>query len=100
MEEETFTQHLIRRGLTSNYTDKVYIDLFSEIVTFPLWSCTGQLLGYQKYDWRSDKLRNNDCKGKYHTYRRKDWLTFWGLELIDLSSAEPLYIVEGGLGCN
>ena len=95
MEEETFTRHLTRRGLDSKYTSKVYIDRLDEIVTFPLWSCTGQLLGYQKYDWNADKLRNNDTKGKYYTYRRKDWLTFWGLDLIDLSSVEPLYLVEG-----
>lgn len=95
MEKETFTQHLIRRGLSSRYTGKVFIDRFEEVVTFPLWSCTGKLVGYQKYDWNSDKLRNNDIKGKYYTYRRKDWLTFWGLDLIDLSSEEPLYVVEG-----
>lgn len=95
MEEETFTKHLIRRGLSSKYTNNVFIDRFEEIVTFPLWNCTGQFLGYQKYDWKADKLRNNDNKGKYYTYRRKDWLTFWGLDLIDLSCKEPLYIVEG-----
>lgn len=98
--EETWNEHLERRGLyprgwKSGLPTKVWFDWEDELLTFPLWSSTGQLLGYQQYDWKADKLRNNDCKGKYYTYRRKDWLTFWGLELIDLSSTEPLYIVEG-----
>ncbi|AGN51472.1 hypothetical protein VPLG_00033 [Vibrio phage eugene 12A10] len=95
METGTFGHHLLRRGLFVEYLDNVFIDYTEEIVTFPLWSCTGQLLGYQKYDWSADKLRNNDNKGKYYTYRRKDWLTFWGLDFADLSSTEPLYLVEG-----
>jgi DNA primase len=93
--EENFKQHLTNRGLNPYLEDKVYIDYIAEIVTFPLWSSTGQLLGYQMYNWNADKLRNNDTKGKYYTYRRKDWLTFWGLDFIDLSSSEPLYVVEG-----
>ena len=95
METETFGGHLLGRGLFVEYLDNVFIDYTEEIVTFPLWSCTGQLLGYQKYDWKADKLRNNDNKGKYYTYRRKDWLTFWGLDIVDLNSTEPLYLVEG-----
>ncbi len=95
METESFREHLRTRGLLDHYSGRVFVDYKSEIVTFPLWSCTGQLLGYQKYDWNADKLRNNDNKGKYYTYRRKDWLTFWGLDLINLSSEEPLYVVEG-----
>lgn len=93
--ENTFEQHLINRGLKPSFYSKVYIDYRREVVTFPLWSCTGQLLGYQKYDWRENKLRNNDRQGRYYTYRRKDWLTFWGLDCIDLTSKEPLYVVEG-----
>ncbi len=95
MEKETFLQHIRRRGFKEEYCDYVWADLKTKILTFPLWSCTGQLLGYQQYDYRADKLRNNHSKGKYYTYRRKDWLSFWGLEFIDLSSKEPLYIVEG-----
>ena len=95
MEKETFFQHLRRRGLKEEHCDYVWADLETKILTFPLWSCTGQLLGYQQYDFKADKLRDNDTKGKYYTYRRKDWLSFWGLEFIDLSSREPLYVVEG-----
>lgn len=100
MEKETWNQHLGRRGLyskgwKSKLPVNVWFDWEDELLTFPLWSSTGQLLGYQQYDWREDKLCNNDSKGRYYTYRRKDWLTFWGLEFIDLSSTEPLYVVEG-----
>lgn len=93
--EETFTEHLIRRGYQGSLLNLTCVNWEKEIVTFPLWSSTGQLLGYQQYDWRADKLRNNDFKGRYYTYRRKDWLSFWGLDSIDLSSTEPLYVVEG-----
>lgn len=72
-----------------------YIDYKEEVVTFPLWTTTGMFVGYQRYNWKADKLKNNDNKGKYYTYRRKDVLTCWGLEYIDLSSKEPLYVTEG-----
>lgn len=95
MEKETFLRHIRRRGFKEEYGDYVWLDLETEVLTFPLWGCTGKLLGYQKYDYRADKLRNNHSKCKYYTYLRKDWLSFWGLEFINLSSKEPLYIVEG-----
>lgn len=90
-----FNEHLKDRGLSEGMKEVVFIGYENEVVTFPLWSCTGQLLGYQKYDWRADKLKNNDGHGRYYTYRRKDWLTFWGLGLINLNSNKPLYLVEG-----
>lgn len=92
--------HLSKRGLFNNNSYRIsnpdiWYDFDKEIITFPLWSSTGQLLGYHQYNWKVDKLKNNDGRGRYHTYRIKDWLTFWGLDMISLSSKEPLYVVEG-----
>jgi len=94
----SYTEHLEGR---SGYNMKIlkslnnWIDFDNQILTFPLWTVSGQLVGYQQYNWKASKLRNNDTKGKYWTYRRKDVLTAWGLEFVDLASTEPLYLVEG-----
>lgn len=97
--EEDFAGHLYRRlgGFHKEYFKHYYrwTDQEKETVTFPLWTVNGRLCGYQRYQWNSDKLRSNNCKGKYFTYRTKEALTCWGLEHLDLSSTEPLYVVEG-----
>lgn len=91
-----FVQHLSERGLiTYNGAFRYWQDTINQLVTFPLWTVTGQLVGYQQYDWRSNKLRNNNPKGRYWTYRRRDVNTAWGLEYLNLSSNEPLYLCEG-----
>lgn len=92
---ETFSSHLINRARVLYPLSYSWIDWEEELVTFPLWTVHGNLVGYQVYHWKADKLRNNDTKGRYWTYRRKDVLTCWGLEFIDLFSTKPLYVVEG-----
>jgi DNA primase len=95
MKLDEFVYHLASRAGSHSYSKYGWTDYINQIVTFPLRTVTGQLIGYQQYNWNADKLRNNDTKGKYWTYRRKDILTAWGLEFVDLSSTEPLYLVEG-----
>jgi DNA primase len=95
MKLEEFVCHLASRAGSPSHIKYGWIDFDNQIVTFPLWTVTGQLIGYQQYNWNADKLRNNDSKGRYWTYRRKDILTAWGLEYVNLSSTEPLYLVEG-----
>lgn len=85
----------MRRGFKEEYCDYVWVDVETKILTFPLWSCTGQLLGYQQYNFRTDKSREKDRKSRYYPCIRRDWLSFWGLEFLDLSSKDPLYVVEG-----
>lgn len=97
--EEDFVDHLHRRLCDFHREYFKYYARWTgtenETITFPLWTVNGRLCGYQRYQWNADKLRNNDCKGKYFTYRTKEVLTCWGLEHIDLTSTEPLYVVEG-----
>ena len=91
-----FVSHLASRGLlTFKGKFNYWQDTSNQLITFPLWTITGQLVGYQQYDWRSNKLRNNNPKGRYWTYRRKDVLTAWGLEYFNLSEINELYVCEG-----
>lgn len=92
----TFEEHITERG--GSFISKIhpfFIDYTDEIITFPLWTTNGRLVGYQRYFWKADKLKNNSDLGRYYTYRSKEALTAWGLEYLDLFSREPLYIVEG-----
>lgn len=96
MSDLDFISHLSERGLlTFDVKFNYWQDEKEQLITFPLWTITGQLVGYQQYDWRSDKLRNNNPKGRYWTYRRKDTLTAWGLEYFNLSEIDELYVCEG-----
>lgn len=94
---ETFDQYLTRRSkgevgknIIDNYS---YVDYDNEIITFPLWSFTGQMIGFQRHDWKSDKKKRNDAKGKYWTYHKKEVLPVYGLEFY--SPERTLYVVEG-----
>src|SRR5690606_3733249 len=91
-----FKSHLETRGLF-DANPYVWVDWSSELVTFPLWSTNGILVGYQKYDWRAAKLRSN--VGKYFTWIGDSHKPYgiWGMEYV-LSSdrfATPLLITEG-----
>lgn len=91
-----FKSHLETRGLF-DANPYVWVDWSSELVTFPLWSTNGILVGYQKYDWRAAKLRSN--VGKYFTWIGDSHKPYgiWGMEYV-LSSdrfAAPLLITEG-----
>ena len=97
--EETFVDHLYRRLSGFHWEYFKHWDRFTdvdlEIVTFPLWNVSGRLCGYQAYNWKSNKKKRNDSKGRYWTYRTKESDSVFGLEFIDLFSTEPLYVVEG-----
>ena len=93
-----FLNHIhVRSGGCINFPYFMrWTDLEQEITTFPLWTVNGQLVGYQQYDWSASKLRNNNSKGKYFTYRNKNILTVYGLEYIDnLHTIAKLYVTEG-----
>jgi len=91
-----FARHLAERGLVASGNKFTYWqDTKNQLVTFPLWTMYGQLVGYQQYDWRAGKEKSNDCKGRYCTYRRKDSLTAWGLEYLSMTEVPKLYVCEG-----
>lgn len=76
------------------------VDTENEIFTRHIWNHTGQLVGYQSYNWRAEKKVSNDPKGRYWT-----WLTktspekgyrMFGMIGSDLITyGDTLYLVEG-----
>lgn len=87
---DTFAVHCERRGLTSKL--KCWRDDETEILTFPLWH-SDKLVGYQRYDWRAEKLRSN--QGRYFTWITEEYrpLAVWGTEY--LRQEPTLFICEG-----
>jgi len=78
------------------YTDVVVSD---NMVVFPLWNLSGQMVGYQQYNPSGKKDRCNDPKNnKYYTYisktNKKIALTAWGLQVLD-PSKRTIYLLEG-----
>jgi len=100
--QEKFIQHIRRRG-----ADRVrsWIDWAGEVVTFPLWTANGKLVGYQRYVWNEPKRRSNI--GKYFTWITEEYkpLAFWGMEYVlpnpagcanhSTVSQKPLLVCEG-----
>jgi len=88
---DLFKLHLDKRGLNSDI--KCWIDQENEIVTFPLWSPSGNLVGYQRYTWHNEKLRSNE--GRYFTWIGETYRPYavWGWEYYNRPG--PLFIAEG-----
>lgn len=86
-----FIKHLIDRG----YHNKLHswVDMRKELITFPLWNLSGQLIGYQQYNWKATKDKRSKEDGRYWTYNAKENIAVYGLDTIDWS--KPLYLVEG-----
>lgn len=78
----------------------VWFDEAERVATFPLWNLSGQFAGYQAYRPDASKVKKNDVKGKYYTYRgvklmprHSRTVTVWGLESWYLSTV--LFVTEG-----
>ena len=90
----SFLEHITKRGY-SEYVD-AWLSPAEELVYFKLWGWNNKLVGYQRYDWRSEKLSSN--KGRYYTYSIKGYeeCCLYGLRsLTRFPSPSPLFIVEG-----
>lgn len=92
-------QHLKDRHLDMRL-HTVWVDCVDNVATFPLWTLSGKLAGYQAYRPLANKDKKNDEKGRYYTYRgekqcRKHHTTVsvWGLESWYLSCV--LFVTEG-----
>jgi hypothetical protein len=90
-----YLEHLKERAGSDLTPLLKWVDYPNELLTFPLWNVSGQLVGYQQYNWKGEKKARNNRDGKYWTYTPKDTIAVWGLEYVDLVSNEPLYLVEG-----
>lgn len=87
-----FREHLDKRRMG---VDVGWVDYFDEVVTFPLWNLSGQLLGYQQYRWDMPKKGNKPYMNKYFTYLPKGTLAVFGLEYIPENYRGDVIVVEG-----
>jgi len=88
-------QHLTSRHFSPDKSGRAWIDNDENIITFPLWNMSGQLVGYQHYRPLADKLRHNHPKeGRYFTHISKGQLAVFGLESL-IDRRKPLYLCEG-----
>jgi DNA primase len=90
---KTVYQHLLKRHVDST-VHRVVVDEDRRVATFYLYNLSGQIVGYQEYRPDSEKLQNNDPRGRYHTYRRSDTVALFGVESLSQSSS-PVFLVEG-----
>ena len=95
-----FLEHIRDRsfGLLGSQQDEsiAWVDYLEEVVTFPLWNLSGQLIGYQQYNWDKPKNRQNNSKGqKYFTYLPKGSIGVYGLDLLPQGYSGPICLVEG-----
>ncbi len=72
-------KHLHSRNLNTEL-HPTWLDNEEYCATFPLWNLSGQLVGYQNYRPNASKVKKNDLKGKYYTFRNKNEVGVWGLE--------------------
>ena len=96
---KSLMQHIKDRHIDTSL-HQVWVDESDYVATFPLWNLSGQFSGYQAYRPNADKVKKNDEKGRYYTYRGAKLLpkhsktvTVWGLESWLLSST--LFVTEG-----
>jgi hypothetical protein len=91
----TLRDHLIGRGMDP---DKYHVTLDEDlfIATFLLFNSSGQFTGYQRYNPRSTDKKANDPKtGRYSTYTPRGVDAIFGLETLQHSDGQPLFVVEG-----
>jgi hypothetical protein len=73
------------------------VDYHNEIFTRFIYNRSGQVVGYQAYNWLADKKPRNDATGRYWTWLTKiDGITKLGLMGLEhVRWGETLYLVEG-----
>lgn len=85
--------HLEGRGLQLERYPTVSYD--EEVCTFPIYTLTKKLIGYQKYRPQASKTRKNDEKyGRYHTHFAPGYAGFWGTESLEYGKS-ILFLTEG-----
>ena len=93
-------KHLADRGLDLTLYPTVSVDVEKNMVTFPLYNLSHDLVGYQTYKPDAPKVRGNKDPNtqKYWNYvsteGTKKKLAVWGLETVNWRD-RVLYLVEG-----
>ena len=73
---------------------KPYISPETSTITFWLWNCSKQLVGYQQYRPDASKMANNNPRyGRYFTYKTPGTVAVWGTESLCYSG--PVFVCEG-----
>lgn len=73
---------------------KPYISPETSTITFWLWNCSKQLVGYQQYRPDASKIaQNNPRYGRYFTYKTPGTVAVWGTESLCYSG--PVFVCEG-----
>lgn len=83
---------------------KSYIDWNLELISFPIYTSCGVLVGYQQYNYRElNKKQNNSCDGRYYTYVT-DKSVPYGLEFYDkfkpIAACEGVFDAISLMSCN
>lgn len=81
------------KGVYHQISLRTHFDLDNEILTFYLWNLSGQLKGFQRYNWKGSKAKNNCAEGKYYTIA-KSGPAIYGLEWIN-KNIPVTFICEG-----
>lgn len=96
---DSMLDHLHTRHMDTNL-HTVWVDEENRTATFPLWTLTGRMAGYQLYRPAANKMKKNDELGRYYTYRGDKLITrhvqsvaVWGMESWSLS--KTLFVTEG-----
>lgn len=92
----SFLNHLWHR-CKQNPESLGVIDHENELYTRLMYNLCGQLVGYQRYNWKATKEKKNQETGRYYTYFTKGFksisISLMGFE--HLKYGETLYLVEG-----
>jgi hypothetical protein len=71
-----------------------WVDEDEGVATFPLWNLSGQMVGYQQYNYKKDKKKDNHPRdSRYFTWRKDKVVGVWGLESWNFSNT--LFVTEG-----
>lgn len=87
------SQHLDDRNVDLKL-HTVWCDECEGVATFPIYTLSGKMTGYQQYRPDANKeKKNHPREGRYYTYSIKSCRGVWGLESWKLT--DRLFITEG-----
>jgi hypothetical protein len=96
-DQSPFRQHLQHRCKAPAEQLGV-VDTDNQLFTRFIYNLSGQVVGYQAYNWRADKKPKNDVTGRYWTWLTKTDTKTTMMGIMGLEHArwgETLYLVEG-----